>query len=225
MELAKNFSVGRLLVSAALASTLSSAGCAPVASKPTLDEVRLGKARGTVVLNTALQPGEIPAEVAELDRSRRNIHVIAEDGRRHALPYDLERTVVLYHDREYAVDNLEAGDRVAYRSLPRDMNYIERLRVLEPVQARTASGIARSTPSRQRTDIVEGTVERIDHSLGVFEISPRSGRSVTVSIPYNAKTADVNSFRDLRRGDHVRVEGEFVNPESFQLLSFLAPPR
>jgi hypothetical protein len=188
-----------------------------------LEEVRLGKARGAVVSNPGLQPGEIPAEVAELDLSRRNVHVITEDGRRHALPYDRERTVVLYHDREYAVDNLEAGDRIAYRSLPRDMNYIERLRVLEPVQARTASGTVRSTLSRPRTDIVEGTVESVDHALGVFEIIPRSGRPVTVSVPYNAGSADVNSFRGLRRGDHVRVEGEFVNPESFQLVAFLSP--
>jgi hypothetical protein len=103
------------------------------------------------------------------------------------------------------------------------MNYIERLRVLEPVQARTASGTVRSTLSRPRTDIVEGTVESVDHALGVFEIIPRSGRPVTVSVPYNAGSADVNSFRGLRRGDHVRVEGEFVNPESFQLVAFLSP--
>jgi hypothetical protein len=44
-----------------------------------------------------------------------------------------------------------------------------------------------------------------------------------VSIPYNARTADVDNFRSLRRGDHVRVEGEFIKPESFQLLAFLSP--
>jgi hypothetical protein len=97
------------------------------------------------------------------------------------------------------------------------------LRVLEPVQAHTVSGIARSTLSRPRTDIVEGTVERVDHALEVFEIVRRSGRPVTVSVPYNAGTADVTSFRGLRRGDHVKLEGEFVNLESFQLLSFLSP--
>jgi hypothetical protein len=46
---------------------------------------------------------------------------------------------------------------------------------------------------------------------------------VTVSVPYNARAADVDSFRGLRRGDEVKVEGEFVNAESFQLLSFLSP--
>jgi hypothetical protein len=33
----------------------------------------------------------------------------------------------------------------------------------------------------------------------------------------------VDNFRALRRGDPVRVEGEFVNPDNLQLLSFLSP--
>jgi len=74
-----------------------------------------------------------------------------------------------------------------------------------------------------RTDVVEGTVERINYDRGVFDIRPRSGRTVNVLIPYNARAADVDNFRSLRRGDHVRVEGEFVNPESFQLFAFLSP--
>jgi hypothetical protein len=44
---------------------------------------------------------------------------------------------------------------------------------------------------------------------------------VTVSVPYNAKAADVENFRRLRKGDYVRVEGQFVNPDSLQLLAFL----
>jgi hypothetical protein len=186
-----------------------------------LDEVRLGNARAEAAINTGLEAGEFRAEIAEIDRSRRNIHVLAEDGRRHALPYDVDRTRVLYHGREYAVDNLEAGDRVAYRSLPRDTNYVETIRVLEPVQARSAPASARSSIApRSRPDVVEGTVERVDHGLGIFDVRPRAGRTITVSVPYNATAADIDNFRNLRRGDHVRVEGEFVNPESLQLLAF-----
>jgi hypothetical protein len=70
--------------------------------------------------------------------------------------------------------------------------------------------------------VVEGTVERVQYDTGVFEIQPRTGRSVTVSVPYNARTADVENFRRLRRGDYVRVEGEFTNADNLQLLSFLS---
>jgi hypothetical protein len=74
-----------------------------------------------------------------------------------------------------------------------------------------------------RADVVEGTVERVAYDLGAFDVRSRTGRTVTVSVPYNAKTADVESFRRLRQGDYVRVEGAFVSPDNLQLLAFLAP--
>ena len=212
-----------------LALTLSLlAACVPVerVTRPTLAEVRLGNARGQVTADTRLYAGEIAGEVDRIERNRREIYVIADDGRRPViLPYDVIRTQVVYHGWDYTIDNLEAGDRIAFQPVPRSASYIDRIRVLEPVQARSSgSTIARiPIPDRRRPDIVEGTVERIDQGIGTFELRPgSSGRTITVSVPYNAKTADVDSFRGLRRGDLVRVEGEFVHPESLQLLSFLS---
>jgi len=208
-----------------IAAAMSLAGCAPMerVSRPTLDQVRLGNARGQVAEDTKLLAGEVRGEIDRVDRGRREISVIADDGRRQLLPYDIDRTHVVYHGWDYAVDNLEAGDRVAFRPLPRSVSYIETIRVLEPVQARSGTTIARPLPARARADVVEGTVERVDPSLGTFDLRPPTGRTITVSVPYNAKTADVDSFRSLRRGDRVRVEGEFVNSESLQLLSFISP--
>jgi hypothetical protein len=91
---------------------------------------------------------------------------------------------------------------------------------LDPVQARSGSRFSQAARTR-RTEIIDGTVDRIDQKLGVFDLRPRDGRNITVSLPYNARAADVDSFSTLRRGDPVRVEGEFVSPENFQLLSFL----
>ena len=205
---------------------ISLVGCLPVqrVERPTLDEVRLGNARGQVTADTRLFAGDIAGEVDRIDRGRREIYLIADDGRRQVIPYDVVRTHVVYHGWDYTIDNLEAGDRIAFQPLPRSASYIDTIRVLEPVQARSGSTIARApVPERRRPDVVEGTVERIDQSLGTFELRPgSSGRTITVSVPYNAKTVDVDSFRGLRRGDRVRVEGEFVNPESLQLLSFLS---
>ena len=148
--------------------------------------------------------------------------MIAEDGRTNVLRYDIDRTRVTYHGWDYAVGDLEAGDRIAYSSAPRSSAYVETIRVLEPLQARSSPGVARPDRARPRTDIIEGTVDRVDRSLGVFDVRPRTGRTVTVSVPYNARSADVDSFRSLRRGDPARVEGEFVSPDSFQLLAFLS---
>jgi hypothetical protein len=219
-----NFSMRLILPIGALAAiVISLAGCVPIDQvvRPTLDQVRTGNARGQLAEDATLRPGEIAGVVDRIDRARGEIHVVADDGRRQVLPFDINYTQVVYYDREYFIDNLEAGDRIAFRSFPRDVAYVDRIRVLEPVQARSTSSIARTAP-RPRVDVVEGTVESIDHNLGVFEIRPRTGRTVTVSVPYNARAADVDNFRGLRRGDRVRVEGEFVNPESLQLLAFVA---
>ena len=200
-------------------------GCVPMdyAARPTLDQVRSGNARGPIAEDSRLFQGEIAGEIDRIDRSRREIHVIADDRRPQVLDYDINRTRVLYHGYDYTIDQLEAGDRVAFRT-PRRGDWIESVRVLEPVQARSGPTLARPA-ARPRADILEGTVERVDVSLGTFEVLPRGGRAVTVSVPYNARAADVDRFRSLRRGDQVRIEGEFVNAESLQLLAFTPPSR
>lgn len=128
------------------ASVISLAACVPIdrVVRPTLDQVRSGNARGQLVEDTTLRPGEIAGEVDRIDRGRREINVVADDGRRQILPFDINRTQVIYHGRDYSIDNLEAGDRIAFRSFPRDVAYVDTIRVLEPVQARSTS------PSRDR---------------------------------------------------------------------------
>jgi hypothetical protein len=197
-------------------------GCVPL-SRPTLDQVRLGQGRGPAASDTILQPGETRAEVVEMNPSRREIRVRADDGRIYTLEYDPNRTRVTYHGRDYSIDKLEAGDIIAFQTPPRDRNFADTIRIQEPVQARAGSVIAGRSPLPARADVVEGTVERIDPDLGVFEVKPRTGRTVTVSIPYNARPADVENFRRLRRGDYVRVEGQFVHPDNLHLQAFVSP--
>jgi hypothetical protein len=223
MNISKRFWL-KFVVPMAVASSglLALGSCAPIDRTPTLNEVRSGTARGRVIEDVNLSSAEIAAEVTEIDRARRELRVLTADGRRFALAYD-PNTRVTYHGFEYRVDDLEAGDRIAYRPMPRDSRYLDSIRVQEPVQARAGRSIARTDPPPRRNDVVEGTVERVNYDLGVFDVRPRSGRTVTVSIPYNARAADVDNFRSLRRGDHVRVEGEFVNSESLQLLAFVSP--
>ena len=212
----------RLLLALCTIGTVALAACLPVerVARPTLDEVRMGNARGQIAADLTLRPGEIQGEIERIDRGRREIHVIASDGRKHVVPYDIEQTHVIYHDWDYTVDNLEAGDSVGFQPLPRTAPYISTIRVLEPVQARSGPPL-RQSAARARLDVVEGIVERVDHGLGTFELRAGTGRTITVSVPYNARPADIDMFRDLRRGDRVRVEGEFVNAESLQLLALL----
>jgi hypothetical protein len=100
------------------------------------------------------------------------------------------------------------------------MDYVDTIRVQEPVQARAGSTNARRVPPTPRPELLEGTIERIDHERGVFEVKQRSGGNVTVALPYNARSAEIDAFRRLRIGDYVKVEGEFINRDNFQLLAF-----
>ena len=211
---------------ALIAGLFAFAGCVPIETvrtvRPTLDEVRAGNVRGPAAEDTGLRSGETAADVTEVNRSRQELYLVADNGQRQVVPFDYKLSKVIYHGREYPVEYLEAGDRIAYIPPSRGRNFIDFIRIQEPVQARTGARIARSDPPRPRTDIVEGTVDRVDPNLGVFDITPRTGRRVTVSVPYNARQSDVESFRALRRGDVVRIEGEFVNSENLQLLAFLS---
>lgn len=197
------------------------AGCVgpQVVARPTLHEARLGQ--GQLVADTSLRSGEIRGEILEIQPARGEIHVRADDNRARVVVYDLVGTRVFYHGREYPVEELQAGDVIVFRSQPRgSIDYVDTIRIQEPVQARAGSTVARRVSPPPRPEVIEGTVERIDHNRGVFEVRPRSGGLITVALPYNARTAEIDAFRRLRRGDFVRVEGEFINRDNFQLLAF-----
>jgi hypothetical protein len=210
------------ILAAAAFVLAGAAACVPTVSRPTLNEVRMGQARSAAATDPTLERGDIRGEIAEIDLSRREIRVVTEGGRREIVPVDRARTRVVYHGREYAVENLQAGDVIAFQPASRSGDYVEIVRIYEPVQARATSGIARR-PSLPPRSVVEGTVERVNHELGIFEVKPQRGNTVTVSVPYNARPGDVDDFKRLRRGDHVRVEGEFVSSDNLQLLAILSP--
>jgi translation initiation factor IF-1 len=211
-----------ILFLGAFVAAMALAGCVPLESAPTLNEVRLGHGKGRLASDTTLESGEIRGEVTQIDPGRREVLVQTDDGRRQVLPYDINGTRVFYHGREYNVESLESGDIVAFR-FPYRSSYVERIRVQEPVQARAGTTLAGRAPLAPNSTVVEGTVERLHPNLGAFDVRSRSGRMVTVSVPYNARTADVDNFRRLRTGDYVRIEGEFVNSDNLQLLAFLSP--
>jgi hypothetical protein len=183
---------------------------------PTLHETRRGESLPGP--DTTLQPGEIRAEVVQVTPNRNEIQVRADDNRSRMLRYDPARTKVTYQGRDYSVENLEAGDVIAFQTFGRD-NTIDTIRVQQPVQARAASGSARPGSTLARGELLEGTVDRIDYDRGIFDVRTRDRGTITVALPFNARPSDVDAFRRLRNGDSVRLEGEFVNRDNFQVSS------
>lgn len=183
---------------------------------PTLHETRRGESLPGP--DTTLQPGEIRAEVVQVTPSRNEIQVRPGDNRIQVFRYDPTRTRVTYSGRDYSVENLEAGDIIAFQTQPRD-GIIDAIRVQQPVQARAASTSVRPGIGLPRGELLEGTVDRIDYDRGIFDVRTRDRGVITVALPFNARTSDVDAFRRLRNGDSVRLEGEFVNRDNFQISS------
>jgi hypothetical protein len=86
-------------------------------------------------------------------------------------------------------------------------------------------GDGASSQSGTRLQTVDGRVERVDIQRGTFEIRDQSRERVIVSLPYNARSSDVDRLRALREGDYVRVEGRFLDRERFELENFLRDNR
>src|SRR5687768_7748273 len=103
---------------------------------PTLHETRRGESLPGPDLT--LQPGEIRAEVVQVTPSRNELQVRADGNRDRVVRYDPGRTRIDCRDHHYAVENLEAGDVIAYHTQGRD-DIVDTIRIQQPVQARAAS--------------------------------------------------------------------------------------
>ncbi|MGH7845417.1 MAG: hypothetical protein ACREQW_09645 [Candidatus Binatia bacterium] len=207
----------RLSIFAGTLFPLLAVSCAPV-YRPTLEETRSGRA-STVASDVTARPGETRAEVEQVDPVRGKVRLRLDSGRTAVLDYDAA-TRVVYHERDYDVRSLEAGDVVVVR-IPRNGDYLSYITVQETVQDRIARGTLERPANRPNT--IEGIVDNINPEKGVLDLRAGSGRIVTVTLPYDARSVDVENFRRLRRGDVVRLEGEFVAPGTFQFYAFRTP--
>ena len=142
---------------------------------PTLHETRRGES--VPGPDTTLQPGEMRAEVVQVTPNRNEIQVRADDNRTRVLRYDPSRTRVTYQGRDYSVENLEAGDIIAFQTFGRDST-IDTIRVQQPVQARATSTSPRPGTGLTRGEVLEGTVDRIDYDRGIFDVRTRDRASL-----------------------------------------------
>jgi hypothetical protein len=112
---------------------------------------------------------------------------------------------------------VEPGDYVAMRAQEdRHGRYFDYITIREAAQDRGGY----TGGSAGRLDRIEGRVRYIDSRRGSFEIRDR-GRTVLVTLPFNARRSVSDRFNRLREGDYVRVEGRYVNDDRFELEVFL----
>lgn len=176
------------------------------------------------VLGGVLTPGmggDITGEVRQVDTRRQRIELVTHEGRREVVDYD-RRTRVVYRRQEYPVSALERGDEVSLRVRQgtRGELYTDYVHVRRSVSDRGGSGGYEDYGGSARVERLEGRVEYVSRDRGQFSVRDRYGREVLVSLPYRARSRDVDRFRRLRRGEQVRVEVERLNERRAELVRF-----
>ena len=167
------------------------------------------------VLGSVLGGGgnQVAGTVRGVDTRSQQISLEAQ-GQTVALQYD-NQTRVVYQNQTYSVTSLENGDQVNahVQQLQNGGYYTDSVVVTQPV---SGSG----TTSNSNVQTLQGTVRQVDRSNGWFTVDVGTGTTVTVSLPYNVSSTDVNKFNAMRAGDYVRFYGVYLNNTRVELRSF-----
>jgi hypothetical protein len=156
---------------------------------------------------------QVQGTVLAVDTRSQYIALQQTDGQTVSLAYD-NNTRVTYNNQNYSVTSLERGDQVT-ANVQQSQNGAYYTDVVQV--DRSVSGTNGSVGGNVQT--FQGTVRQIDYQNGWFTVDTNNGR-YTVSMPYNARTNDVNTFRSLRNGQNVRFYGVYQNNANVQLQQF-----
>lgn len=199
----------RILKTAALAASVFALGaCSSTGG--------LGSVLGSV-LGGGTGAQQLSGSVRGVDTRNQQISVQQSNGQSVAVLYD-QNTKVVYQSRLYTVGNLETGDQITARIQTTQNNayYTDSITVTQSVTTSTSGG----TVSGETVQQLGGTVVSIDRTYGTFLIDAGSGTRITVSMPYQARTADVTTYNNLRVGQYVRLYGVYLNNTRVELRQF-----
>ncbi len=169
------------------------------------------------VLGGQGQNNEVSGTIRNINGRNQELSLQQSNGQNVTLRYD-NQTQVVYQNQNYSVSNLEYGDRITARIANGSNNnqyYTDLIQVDQSVS--TTNGSNGTSSNAQQ---FEGTVRNIDRTNGVFQLSGGNYGSLTVSLPYNVRQADLNRFQGLRNGDYVRLYGVLLNNSRVELRQF-----
>ncbi len=174
----------------------------------------LGGVLGSV-LGGGAQSNQISGTVQGVNTNRQQLTIQQSNGQSIAVSYD-NQTRVVYQNQNYPVSSLEYGDRVT-ANLQQAQNgayYTDYVQVDQSVSTSTSSGGGGNVQN------IQGTVRQIDSRNGLFTLDAGSYGVLTVALPFNPRSSDVNRFNSLRSGDYVRFSGVFLNNTRVELRNF-----
>jgi outer membrane lipoprotein SlyB len=175
----------------------------------------LGNVLGSVLGGGAggAQSGQLAGTVRGVDTRSQQIAIQQSNGETITVGYD-NQTQVVYQNQNYSPTALENGDRVTARVQANGNSYYtDYVQVDQSVRGTTGG-------SSSNLQSLQGTVRQIDRANGLFTVDVNNYNTLTVSLPYNLSSTDVNRFNTLRSGDFVRFYGTFLNNTRVELRQF-----
>jgi hypothetical protein len=173
----------------------------------------LGNILGSVMGGGSQQSGQLSGTIRGVDSRSQQISIQQSNGQTIPVYYD-NQTQVVYQNQNYSPTALENGDRVTARIQANGNNYYT-----DYVQVdQSVNGTGGSNSSN--VQLLQGTVRQIDLRNGWFSVDTNGYNTLTVTVPYNLNSNDINRFRALRSGDFVRFYGQYTSNSQVQLRQF-----
>ena len=173
---------------------------------------QLGNVLGSV-LGGGAGNNQLSGTIRGVDTRSQQISIQQSNGQTIPVYYD-NQTQVVYQNQNYPPTALEYGDMVTARIQANGNNYYTDY--IQVDQSANGSG----NVSSGNVQLLQGTVRSIDRRNGVFTVDVGNYNTITVSLPYNTSTNDVNRFNNMRNGDFVRFYGVYTGQSQVQLRQF-----
>lgn len=158
---------------------------------------------------------QISGSISGVNTRLQQVGIQQSNGQTVTVGYD-NNTQVVYQNQNYPVTSLEYGDQVTARvSNSNNTNSGYYTDLIQVNQSVSTNG---GTSGNLQT--FEGTVRAIDRTNGYFSVSSNNYGTLTVSMPYNPRSTDLNRFNSLRTGDFVRISGLMLNNSRVELRQF-----
>lgn len=171
----------------------------------------LGNVLGGVLGGGQAQSEQLSGTIRGVDTRSQYISIQQSNGQTIPVAYD-NQTQVVYQNQKYSPTALENGDRVTARIQANGNSYYTDY--VQVDQSVTGTG------SSSNLQLLQGTVRQVDRRNGLFTVDVNNYNTLTVSLPSNLTSNDLNKFNNLRSGDVVRFYGIFLNSAQVQLRQF-----
>jgi hypothetical protein len=171
----------------------------------------LGNVLGGLGGGTA-QNGQLSGTIRGVDTRSQQISIQESNGQTVPVTYD-NQTQVVYQNQRYSPTSLENGDRVTARVQTNGNSYYT-----DYVQVdQSVSSVGGSSSNVQ---LLQGTVRQVDRRNGLFTVDINNTGTLTVTLPNNLSTNDVNRFNNLRSGQFISFYGTYLSNSQIQLRQF-----